>query len=140
MADKKLSSVSAVSDMNYVYAETSSGDTVKISKSDLASVVAGVLGITGVRIRKKVNSSSGAGSVSIFSNCSSGVVIFSADDGNMDGKADAIVHIISSSVIRTTYLNTNKDYAYQKFSISNGLLTVSNTGYGVCEFTAFHIY
>ena len=43
MADKKLSSVNAVSDMNYVYAETSSGETVKISKSDLASVVAGII-------------------------------------------------------------------------------------------------
>ena len=44
MADKKLSSVSAVSDMNYVYAETSTGETVKISKADLASVVAGIIG------------------------------------------------------------------------------------------------
>ena len=43
MADKKLSSVSAVSDMNYVYAETSTGETVKISKADLASVVAGLM-------------------------------------------------------------------------------------------------
>lgn len=45
MADKKLSSVSAVSDMNYVYAETSSGETVKISKTDLASVVAGLVNL-----------------------------------------------------------------------------------------------
>lgn len=44
MADKKLSSVSAVSDASFVYAETSSGETVKISKADLASVVAGVIG------------------------------------------------------------------------------------------------
>ena len=43
MADKKLSSVSAVSDMNFVYAETSTGETVKISKADLASVVAGII-------------------------------------------------------------------------------------------------
>lgn len=43
MADKKLSSVSAVSDMNFVYAETSTGETVKISKADLASVVAGLI-------------------------------------------------------------------------------------------------
>lgn len=43
MADRKLSSVSAVSDMNFVYAETSTGETVKISKADLASVVAGIM-------------------------------------------------------------------------------------------------
>ena len=42
MADKKLNSVSPVTDAAYVYAETSNGDTVKISKADLASVVAGL--------------------------------------------------------------------------------------------------
>lgn len=44
MADKKLSSVNSVSDASYLYAETSSGETVKISKADLASVVAGIIG------------------------------------------------------------------------------------------------
>ena len=102
--------------------------------------MAGILGISGVSIRKKVNASSGAASVPIFSNCSSGIVIFTADSGSMDGKADAIVHIISSSEVRTTYLNENKDYGYQKFTISSGTLTVSNSGYGVTKFTAFHLY
>ena len=102
--------------------------------------MAALIGVSGVKIRKKVNSSAGAGSVAMFTGCSSGVVIFSADEGNMDGNADAIVHIISSSEIRTTYLNSNKDYDYQQFSISGGSLTVSNSGYGVCKFTAFHIY
>ena len=51
MADKKLSSVSAVSDMNFVYAETSSGETVKISKADLASVVAGLSPRDGISYR-----------------------------------------------------------------------------------------
>lgn len=40
MSDKKLNSVSPVTDAAYVYAETSNGETVKISKADLASVVA----------------------------------------------------------------------------------------------------
>ena len=53
MADKKLSSVSAVSDMNFVYAETASGETVKISKSDLASVVAEDIGINSTWLRDK---------------------------------------------------------------------------------------
>ena len=48
MADKKLSSVSPVSDMNYVYAETASGETVKISKADLASVVAELLPVASI--------------------------------------------------------------------------------------------
>ena len=50
MADKKLSSVSSVSDAAYVYAETSNGDTVKISKADLASVVAGLMGYSDTKI------------------------------------------------------------------------------------------
>lgn len=44
-ADKKLNSVGSVSDAAFVYAETLSGETVKISKADLASVVANNLGI-----------------------------------------------------------------------------------------------
>lgn len=43
-ADKKLNSVNLVNDASYVYAETASGETVKISKADLASVVAGLIG------------------------------------------------------------------------------------------------
>lgn len=39
-ADKKLNSVNLVNDASYVYAETASGETVKIAKADLASVVA----------------------------------------------------------------------------------------------------
>lgn len=54
MADKKLSSVSAVSDASFVYAETSSGETVKISKADLASVVAELLSDS--QCRRIVNS------------------------------------------------------------------------------------
>lgn len=53
MADKKLSSVNAVSDMNFVYAETSTGETVKISKADLASVVAEVIGINNTWLRDR---------------------------------------------------------------------------------------
>lgn len=38
-ADKKLNSVNLVNDASYVYAETASGETVKISKASLASVL-----------------------------------------------------------------------------------------------------
>ena len=39
MADRKLSSVSEVSDMNFVYAETETGETVKISKEKLIELL-----------------------------------------------------------------------------------------------------
>ena len=45
MADKKLSSVDVVNDMAFIYAETSDGKTVKISKADLASVAAELIGV-----------------------------------------------------------------------------------------------
>lgn len=45
MADKKLNAVSTESDGAYIYAEDASGNQIKISKADLASVVAGILGI-----------------------------------------------------------------------------------------------
>ena len=48
MADKKLSSVDVVNDMAFIYAETSDGKTVKISKADLASVAAGLLPTAGI--------------------------------------------------------------------------------------------
>lgn len=47
MADKKLNAVSTASDGAYIYAEDASGNQIKISKADLASVVAGLLGIDG---------------------------------------------------------------------------------------------
>lgn len=40
MADKKLNELTTASDGAYVYAEDASGNQIKISKADLASVVA----------------------------------------------------------------------------------------------------
>lgn len=44
MADKKLNQVTTKNDANYIYAEDSNGNTIKISKADLASVVGGLIG------------------------------------------------------------------------------------------------
>lgn len=43
MADKKLNAVSTASNGAYIYAEDASGNQIKISKADLATVVAGLL-------------------------------------------------------------------------------------------------
>ena len=79
MADKKLSSVSAVNDMNYVYAETSSGETVKISKADLASVVAGVV----------------QGTVSDANNLNNGTYFYNKSGGSVNGPSEINVGIIT---------------------------------------------
>lgn len=46
MADKKLNEVSTATDGAYVYAEDASGNQIKISKADLATVVAGLIGLS----------------------------------------------------------------------------------------------
>lgn len=44
MSDVRLNDKSVASDAAYIYAETASGEQVRISKADLATVVAGLLG------------------------------------------------------------------------------------------------
>ena len=48
MEDKKLNAVSTASDGAYIYAEDASGNQIKISKADLASVVAGIINSSGL--------------------------------------------------------------------------------------------
>lgn len=43
MADKKLNAVSTANDGAYIYAEDASGNQIKISKADLATVVAALI-------------------------------------------------------------------------------------------------
>lgn len=43
MADKTLNAVTTAKDGSYIYAEDASGNQIKISKADLATVVAGVM-------------------------------------------------------------------------------------------------
>lgn len=43
MADKKMNDFATATDGAYIYAESSSGEQIKISKADLASVVAGLI-------------------------------------------------------------------------------------------------
>ena len=45
MSDKKMNDFPAAADGAFVYAEDANGNQIKISKADLASVVAGLLGI-----------------------------------------------------------------------------------------------
>ena len=45
MADKKMNELATASDANYIYAEASNGQQIRISKADLASVVAGVIAL-----------------------------------------------------------------------------------------------
>ena len=77
MADKKLSSVSAVSDASFVYAETSTGETVKISKANLASVVGGLLSSKFVNLGSSANNSQSLASISPIGQC--GLILLNAN-------------------------------------------------------------
>lgn len=44
MSDKKLNQATEAADANYIYAENANGELIKIKKSDLATLVAGMLG------------------------------------------------------------------------------------------------
>lgn len=46
MADKKMNEFATASDGAYIYAESASGEQIKISKADLASVVAELLSLS----------------------------------------------------------------------------------------------
>ena len=45
MSDKKMNDFATATDGAYIYAESASGEQIKISKADLASVVAGLTGV-----------------------------------------------------------------------------------------------
>ena len=98
---------------------------------------AGLIGISGLSIRKRENSQSGAATSTLFNGCSRGVVLFSIAQSNMDGHFDAIIYVGSSNSIRVVSYNNGPGAEYQKFSMSNGSLTITNTGYGVGSYIAY---
>ena len=117
MADKKLNSVSPVTDAAYVYAETSNGDTVKISKADLASVVAGLLYIDSIRILKIETTSGGSG---VFGN--KGLKSFFTYVVDADDR--------SKFIISHTYLNEGISNPDHKVIVSNALTYGSSNAFG----------
>lgn len=51
MSDKKMNDFPTAADGAFVYAEDANGNQIKISKADLASVVAGLLGVKQIEIK-----------------------------------------------------------------------------------------
>lgn len=137
MADKKLNAVSTASDGAYVYAEDANGNQIKISKADLASVVAGLIGLTGIKIKKYVNSNSGAGSLDLFSGVTTGIIFIVMNQSSTAGHKNNIVFVQDADNLIVNDFNVGTDHHYQVLSISNGRVSISNTGYGVGAFTAY---
>lgn len=115
--------------------------TTRISYNKLFGFVsvAGLMGMSGISIRKKVNTTSGGGSMTVFDGCSTGVVLFKTDSTNMAGRYDAVIFVVNNNSVRVVKFNEGSDNFYQTFENKDGVLTIKNTGYGLANFTAYHI-
>lgn len=102
-------------------------------------VVGGLIGFSGLSIKKFVNTEAVASKIEIFSGMSNGIVLVSLNAGGMDGHYDALIFVATPNIIRVNRFNEGKDASYQTYSISNGVLSVSNIGYGVGAFTAYYL-
>ena len=99
--------------------------------------VAGLIGLTGIKIKKYVNSNSGAGSLDLFSGVTTGVIIIVMNNPSAVGHKNNIAFVRDANNLLTNDFNAGSDHHYQVLSISNGRVSISNTGYGVGVFTAY---
>ena len=138
MADQFENQLPQKSDAKWVRALDASGNPILISKEDLASVVGGLLGLSGIDIRQFINTVPTAGKLSIFSNIDKGIVLVSILETGMIGKYDALISIIDRNNIRVESYNAGQDSGYQIFAINDGVLSISNSGYGIGKFIAYY--
>ena len=138
MADQFENQLPQKNDAKWVRALDASGNPILISKEDLASVVGGLLGFSGIDIRRFINTESTAGKSTLFTGIDKGVVLVSILEVNMDGRYDALIYIVDRKNIRVVSYNAGSDSGYQKFTINDGILSMSNSGYGLGKFIAYY--
>ena len=138
MADQFENQLPQKSDAKWVRALDASGNPILISKEDLASVVGGLLGLSGIDIRQFINTVPKSGKLSIFSNIDKGIVLVSILETGMIGRYDALIFIIDRNNIRVESYNAGQDSGYQIFAINDGVLSISNSGYGIGKFIAYY--
>ena len=100
--------------------------------------VGGLLGLSGIDIRQFINTVPTAGKLSIFSNIDKGIVLVSILETGMIGRYDALISIIDRNNIRVESYNAGQDSGYQIFAINDGVLSISNSGYGIGKFIAYY--
>ena len=98
----------------------------------------GLLGLSGIDIRQFINTVPTAGKLSIFSNIDKGIVLVSILETGMIGRYDALISIIDRNNIRVERYNAGHDSDYQIFAINDGVLSISNSGYGIGNFIAYY--
>ena len=95
------------------------------------------MGFTG-KIKTYKNTSEGAGSTVLFSNISSGMV-FLIHHGGLGGRYNAMIFVKSQSEISVHKYNAGSESDYQSFTMSGGMLSIKNSGYGIGNFTAIFV-
>lgn len=98
----------------------------------------GLLGLSGIDIRQFINTVPTAGKLSIFSNIDKGIVLVSILETGMIGRYDALISIIDRNNIRVESYNAGQGSGYQIFAINDGVLSISNSGYGIGKFIAYY--
>ena len=101
-------------------------------------VVAGIMGVN-CAVNKISNTNPVAGSVDLFYGLTRGVVFLTLNTTSNNGRFDCMIYIINSNNMRVVLRDEGSESYYQSLSLKNGTLTITNTGYGVGEFTAIHI-
>ena len=97
------------------------------------------MGIQGISIRSVVNTNNTHARSVIFGECNEGIVFVNNKHADPVGRFDAIIFIQNSNSIRVLKCNAGNDSHFHVFSIENGNLIVSNSGYGVGYYEAYHL-
>ena len=74
----------------------------------------------------------------LFNGISKGVVFLYFTDES-SGHADSIIYITSKDSIRVQTVKSWTGAEYQKLTMSNGMLSISNAGYGIGNYIAVYI-
>ena len=96
------------------------------------------MGFSGIDIRRFINTESTAGKLTLFTDIDKGIVLVSILEVNMDGRYDALIYIVDRKNIRVVSYTAGSDSGYQKFTINDGILSMSNSGYGLGKFIAYY--
>ena len=99
--------------------------------------VAELLGIDG-KLKIAQNTIGSAGNMMLFNGISKGVV-FLYFTNESSGHADSIVYITGPNSIRVQTVKSWDGAEYQKITMSNGILSISNSGYGIGNYIAVFI-
>lgn len=132
MSDVRLNDKSVASDAAYIYAETASGEQIRISKADLATVVAERIGVK----YKTVNLGSGEettfdtsyGLIVMSSNSTGQTAVYAKSNSNLTQ-----LHVSSESFgssFEVSYMNSNSIKVKNVHSTNRSIEIMSLASFG----------